>query len=77
MIFLIVVAVLMGGYGAAYVASDDVRYLTRSGFEETQILAARRPIERLLADTATPTPLHGPKSFPLVLCHVAWPKASM
>ncbi|MBA2627593.1 MAG: aminopeptidase [Gemmatimonadales bacterium] len=53
MIFLAIVAALMGGYGAAYVASDDVRYLTRAGFEETQILRARRPIADLLADSST------------------------
>jgi predicted aminopeptidase len=51
--FLIVVAALMGGYGAAYVASDDVRYLTRAGLEETTILRARRSIADVLADSAT------------------------
>ena len=43
-IFLVVVAALFAGYGTAYLASDDVRYLTRAGIEETRILDARRPI---------------------------------
>ncbi|MEO8226761.1 MAG: aminopeptidase, partial [Gemmatimonadota bacterium] len=59
MIFLVVVAALMAGYGTAYVASDDVRYLTRAGFEETQILRARRPIADLVADSATSPDLRG------------------
>jgi predicted aminopeptidase len=54
MIFLVVVGVLMAGYGTAYVASDDVRYLTRAGIEQTRILEARRPIAKLLKDTRTP-----------------------
>ncbi len=52
MVFLIVIAALLGGYGTAYVASDDVRYLTRAGFEESSILRARRPIADVLADSA-------------------------
>ena len=32
----------MAGYGTAYVASDDVRYITRAGIEQTRILEARR-----------------------------------
>src|SRR6476661_964136 len=47
MIFFVVVAALFAGYGTAYLASDDVRYLTRAGFEETRILQSRQPIERL------------------------------
>jgi predicted aminopeptidase len=54
MIFLVVVGVLMAGYGTAYVASDDVRYLTRAGIEQTRILEARRPIARLIEDRHTP-----------------------
>jgi predicted aminopeptidase len=54
MILLVVVGVLMAGYGTAYVASDDVRYLTRAGFEQTRLLEARQPIERLVRDPATP-----------------------
>src|SRR6185437_13782231 len=40
-------------YGTAYLASDDVRYLTRAGIEETRILQARRPIAALAADPHT------------------------
>jgi len=38
MIFLVIVGALMAGYTTAYVASEDVRYLTRAGIEETRIL---------------------------------------
>jgi predicted aminopeptidase len=51
--FLIAVAALMFGYGTAYVASGDVRYLTRAGLEETRILQSRRPLERVIADPKT------------------------
>ena len=44
---------LFAGYGTAYLASDDVRYLTRAGIEETRILQSRQPIARLAADRAT------------------------
>ena len=47
MVFFVVVAALFAGYGTAYLASDDIRYLTRAGFEETRILQSRQPIERL------------------------------
>jgi predicted aminopeptidase len=47
MVFFVVVAALFAGYGTAYLASDDVRYITRAGFEETRILQARQPIDRL------------------------------
>ncbi len=53
MIFLIVVATIFAGYGTAYLASDDVRYITRAGIEETRILQAREPIEELVADRLT------------------------
>ena len=53
MILLIVVAALMAGYGTAYVASEDVRYITRAGIEETRILQRRRPIGEMVADPAT------------------------
>jgi predicted aminopeptidase len=49
MIFLAIVATLFAGYGTAYLASDDVRYLTRAGLEETRILRAREPIAELVA----------------------------
>jgi predicted aminopeptidase len=50
MIFLAVVAVIFAGYGTAYLASEDVRYITRAGIEETRILQARRPIAELVKD---------------------------
>jgi predicted aminopeptidase len=49
MIFLAIVATLFAGYGTAYLASDDVRYVTRAGLEETRILRAREPIAGLVA----------------------------
>jgi len=48
-IFLALVATLFAGYGTAYLASDDVRYITRAGLEETRILRARQPIADLVA----------------------------
>src|SRR5215211_5610076 len=53
MVFFALVAALFAGYGTAYLASEDVRYLTRSGFEETRILQSRQPISRLVEDSAT------------------------
>jgi predicted aminopeptidase len=53
MIFLVVVATIFAGYGTAYLASEDVRYVTRAGIEETRILQARRPIAELVGDRAT------------------------
>jgi predicted aminopeptidase len=53
MIFLIVVATIFAGYGTAYLASDDVRYVSRAGFEEISILQNREPIARLAADPST------------------------
>lgn len=50
---LVAAVALIFGYGAAYVASADVRYLTRAGFEEIRILEKRRPIEEIIADPAT------------------------
>jgi predicted aminopeptidase len=47
MIFFVVVAALFAGYGTAYLASDDIRYITRAGFEETRILQSRQPIDKL------------------------------
>lgn len=49
MIFLAIVATIFAGYGTAYLASDDVRYITRAGLEETRILRAREPIAELVA----------------------------
>lgn len=53
MIFLIVVATIFAGYGTAYLASGDVRYVTRAGFEEISILQNREPIADLVADRTT------------------------
>ena len=52
MVFFVVVAALFAGYGTAYLASDDVRYLTRAGFEETRILKSRQPISRMARDSS-------------------------
>lgn len=51
---LIAAGALLLGYGAAYVASEDVRYLTRAGFEETRILTGREPITRVATDSSHP-----------------------
>ena len=53
MVFLIVVATIFAGYGTAYLASDDVRYVTRAGLEEISILQNREPISELVADRRT------------------------
>ena len=53
MVFLIVVATIFAGYGTAYLASDDVRYVTRAGLEEISILQNREPIAELVADRRT------------------------
>jgi predicted aminopeptidase len=53
MVFFALVAALFAGYGTAYLASEDVRYLTRAGFEETRILQSRQPIAKLVRDSAT------------------------
>ena len=53
MVFFALVAALFAGYGTAYLASDDVRYLTRAGFEETRILQSRQPIAKLVRDPST------------------------
>ena len=50
MIFLIAVGVLFAGYGTAYLASEDVRYVTRAGLEESRILREARPLEELVGD---------------------------
>jgi predicted aminopeptidase len=51
---LVTALALILGYGTAYVASDDVRYLTRAGIEETAILRKRRPLEKLVSDPKVP-----------------------
>ncbi|HEX2451941.1 MAG TPA: aminopeptidase [Gemmatimonadales bacterium] len=50
MIFLIAVGVLFAGYGTAYLASEDVRYVSRAGLEESRILRGARPLDQLIAD---------------------------
>jgi len=50
---LIAAGALILGYGAAWVGSADIRYLTRAGFEEMRILEKRRPIEKIIADSRT------------------------
>lgn len=50
---LLVAVGLFVGYGGAYLASHEVRYLTRAGIEEFQILQKRKPLDRLIADPAT------------------------
>ena len=50
---LIAAGALILGYGAAYLGSADVRYLTRAGFEEIRILEHRQPIDRIIADPDT------------------------
>jgi predicted aminopeptidase len=52
MVFFVVVAALFAGYGTAYLASDDVRYVTRAGFEETRILKSRQPLQRMVQDSS-------------------------
>lgn len=54
---LITAAVLLFGYGTAYVASDEVRYLSRAGIEETRILTSRVPISHLAKDKQVPDSL--------------------
>ena len=65
MILLVIVGALMAGYGTAYLASEDVRYLTRAGIEQTRILEARQPIADLLRDPRTDSATRG--SLQLVL----------
>ncbi len=51
---LITAVTLILGFGTAYVASEDVRYLTRAGIEQTRILEKRRPQQRLVDDPRLP-----------------------
>ena len=52
-VFLLLIGVLLGGYTTAYLVSEDVRYLTRAGMEETRILQGREDIADLVADPGT------------------------
>lgn len=54
---LIAAATLLIGYGTAYVVSEDVRYVTRAGFEETSILMSREPMTVVANDSTRPRPL--------------------
>jgi predicted aminopeptidase len=54
---LIGAAVLLFGFGTAYVASEEVRYITRAGIEETKILTARVPITKVAQDPRYPDSL--------------------
>ncbi|MBK9548522.1 MAG: aminopeptidase [Gemmatimonadetes bacterium] len=54
---LITAAVLLFGFGTAYVASEEVRYLSRAGIEETRILVSRVPIIKLAKDPQVPDSL--------------------
>jgi predicted aminopeptidase len=65
MVFFAAVVVLFAGYGTAYLASDDVRYVTRAGLEETRILKSRQPISRLVRDSSIAPAVRG--SLSLVL----------
>jgi predicted aminopeptidase len=56
---LIAAAALLLGYGVAYVASEDVRYLSRAGIEQIAILEKREPIARLVRDSALPAETRG------------------
>lgn len=52
MIFVAIVGLLVAGLSTAYVVSPDVRFLTRAGAEESEILASRQPIARMVADSS-------------------------
>ncbi|HJS47794.1 MAG TPA: aminopeptidase [Gemmatimonadales bacterium] len=54
MTFVAIVVVLMAGYGTAWLASDEVRYLSRAGAEEFRILQRRRPIADLVGEAGLP-----------------------
>jgi predicted aminopeptidase len=56
---LVTALALILGYGTAYVASEDIRYLTRAGIEQTVILQKRRPLERLVTDSSIPADTRG------------------
>lgn len=49
---LIAAGALLLGFGTAYVASSDVRYLTRAGFEESAILVGRVPMVKVASDSS-------------------------
>ncbi|MEO8448966.1 MAG: aminopeptidase [Gemmatimonadota bacterium] len=51
---LIAAVALFAGFGTAYLASEDIRYLTRAGIEQIRILEKSRPLAELLKDPKTP-----------------------
>jgi predicted aminopeptidase len=58
-IFIAVVGLLVAGLSTAYVVSPDVRFLTRASAEESEILASRRPIDEMVADSSLSADLRG------------------
>jgi len=56
---LIAAVALFVGYGTAWLASGEVRYLSRAGAEQAQILAGSRPLDEVLADPATDAATRG------------------
>ncbi len=51
---LVAAAALFFGFGTAWLASHDVRYLTRAGLEEVAILQKARSLTDILEDPETP-----------------------
>jgi len=58
-VIVAIVAALMIGFSTAYVASGEVRYLTRAGLEETQILTERKSITKVLRNPALDPAVRG------------------
>ena len=56
---LFVAAGLLAGYGAALLASREVRFLTRAGLEEMRILNEARPLGEVIADPDLPAETRG------------------
>jgi len=56
-----IVVIALGAAVAAIILvllfSADARYIARAGIEEARLMMRRRPIEKLIADSATPAPL--------------------
>lgn len=50
---LLAALLFFAGYGTAWVASAEVRYLSRAGAEQAQILAKRRPLAEVRDDPGT------------------------